>query len=158
MQESEDLACTCPPSEHDQSYMQAVWEGHVAAADAVDLLSREYFFTSPKLAALATEAEILAKVLPPSCVLHQACHQSTHEDYLVKRAARRCLGSSSSCAVLSDLYSLDSHGCQVWNTHVTHVLIPAHVYGKSYAGAGDGAGRGGGCPRLPVCHLSGCAA
>ena len=59
----------CQPSEHDQSYMQAVREGHLAAADAVDLLSSEYFFTSPKLATLATEAEILAKVLPSSSIL-----------------------------------------------------------------------------------------
>ncbi len=31
---------------------------------AVELLSHQYFFTSPKLAALATEAEILQKVSP----------------------------------------------------------------------------------------------
>jgi hypothetical protein len=31
----------------------------------VELLSQQYFFTSPKLAALATEAEILQKVPTP---------------------------------------------------------------------------------------------
>lgn len=34
----------------------------VAPVRAVELLSQQYFFTSPKLAALATEAEILQKV------------------------------------------------------------------------------------------------
>ena len=63
MQESEDIACTHQPNKADQTYMQAVRDGCTAAADAVDLLSSQYFFTSPKLAALATEAEILAKVL-----------------------------------------------------------------------------------------------
>jgi len=32
------------------------------AVDAVDLLSQQYFFTSTKLASLATEAEIMTKV------------------------------------------------------------------------------------------------
>jgi len=36
----------------------------VAPMRAVELLSHQYFFTSPKLAALATEAEILQKVSP----------------------------------------------------------------------------------------------
>ena len=37
---------------------------------AVELLSQQYFFTSPKLAALATEAEILQKVGPRPLSLH----------------------------------------------------------------------------------------
>ena len=37
----------------------------VAPVRAVELLSQQYFFTSPKLAALATEAEILQKVPTP---------------------------------------------------------------------------------------------
>lgn len=67
--------------------MQAVREGHVAAADAVDLLSSEYFFTSPKLATLATEAEILAKVLPSSSIPHQHCHQRKDKVYPILDAA-----------------------------------------------------------------------
>lgn len=41
---------------------QAVCGEAVAAVRAVDILAHQHFFTSPKLAALATQAEILAKV------------------------------------------------------------------------------------------------
>jgi hypothetical protein len=47
----------------------------VAPVRAVELLSQQYFFTSPKLAALATEAEILQKVPTPECPL---CRPGQH--------------------------------------------------------------------------------
>lgn len=63
MQDTDDTACTFPLNQADQSYLQAVREGRTGSADAVELLSSQYFFTSPKLAALATEAEVLAEVI-----------------------------------------------------------------------------------------------
>ena len=43
--------------------MQAACKDNLAVAvEAVDLLSQQYFFTSTKLASLATDAEILTKV------------------------------------------------------------------------------------------------
>ena len=50
--------------------MQAACKDSIATgANAVDVLSQQYFFTSTKLAALATQAEILTKVCPPTRVL-----------------------------------------------------------------------------------------
>ena len=40
----------------------ACQDSTATGADAVNLLSQQYFFTSTKLAGLATEAEILTKV------------------------------------------------------------------------------------------------
>ena len=42
--------------------LQAACKGASTELDAVELLSQQYFFTSTKLASLATEAEILAMV------------------------------------------------------------------------------------------------
>lgn len=63
MQDADGTAFTCQANQADESYLQAVREGRTGATDAVDLLSSQYFFTSPKLAALATEAEVLAEVV-----------------------------------------------------------------------------------------------
>lgn len=57
----------------------------VAPVRAVELLSQQYFFTSPKLAALATEAEILQKVfavtnLVAAFVCVSSALLSDHED------------------------------------------------------------------------------
>ena len=41
----------------------ACGEGRVAPVRAVEVLSQQYFFTSPRLAALSTQAEILAQVM-----------------------------------------------------------------------------------------------
>ncbi len=40
----------------------ACGQEQVASLRAIQVLSQQYFFTSPKLAALSTQAEILAKV------------------------------------------------------------------------------------------------
>ena len=50
--------------------MQAACKDNRAVAvEAVDLLSQQYFFTSTKLASLATDAEILTKVGVCVCAL-----------------------------------------------------------------------------------------
>jgi len=45
-----------------QHAQAACKDSTAVAVDAVDLLSQQYFFTSTKLASLATEAEIMTKV------------------------------------------------------------------------------------------------
>ncbi len=45
---------------------------------AVELLSLQYFFTSPRLAALSAEAEVLAQVGHPPCFMVQVCHNRLH--------------------------------------------------------------------------------
>ncbi len=42
--------------------LQAVCGGAVQPLNAVSVLSAQYFFTSPKLAALVTQAEVLTQV------------------------------------------------------------------------------------------------
>ena len=44
------------------------------ALRAVDVLSRQYFFTSPRLAALTTQAEVLAQVSSGEAAAAGRCH------------------------------------------------------------------------------------
>lgn len=55
------------------------------AVDAVDLLSQQYFFTSTKLASLATDAEIMTKVLA-------ACFHCTHQSMSCRDTAQSVVG------------------------------------------------------------------
>ena len=89
------------PSKADHTHVQAVCQSQAGVTDAVELLSSQYFFTSPKLANLATEAEILAQVLLVavwasqkdwSCIWHacwgvgnscEAAHASVHVMHLL---------------------------------------------------------------------------
>ncbi len=54
---------------------------------AVDLLSQQYFFTSPKLAALATRAEVLLQARAPHAAPRDTCRQAWSD--LVGRVSRR---------------------------------------------------------------------
>ena len=45
---------------------------------AIDLLSQQYFFTSPKLAALSTRAEVLSQARQMRCALHPALSSHLH--------------------------------------------------------------------------------
>jgi len=55
---------------------------------AVELLSQQYFFTSPKLAALTTEAEIISKV-------RVRCQSHLSASCMPSRESRACVHPSS---------------------------------------------------------------
>lgn len=74
LQGPEGTDCIHQPNKAHHTPVQAVCQSQAGTTDAVDLLSSQYFFTSPKLANLATEAEILAQVLL-FYTLQFTCHQ-----------------------------------------------------------------------------------
>lgn len=70
------VACIKAVKKRNRHLRAAVGEaGAGAPLRAVDLLSQQYFFTSPRLAALSTRAEVLLQARKPS-LLKQSKEQS----------------------------------------------------------------------------------